>query len=323
MEMTYLLSIIIPAYNAGRTIAKTLESISDFLTSEVQLILVDDGSTDETSDVIESFVASHSQIKSIRQEHSGVSIARNTGMTFAKGKYIWFVDADDRIDFKAANDLLGKIEHVDYDFIWFSTAYESLDNRIEEIGAIPSTVKEGINTIRQWRKYYNGAGMLWQYWLKKDIIENKKIRFIKWAKWFEDAHFLLCFAANANTIYIAPSDRLYYYYVTPWSSIRGSLSKDRYTCNVRVYIDLIRKTTNFQESVRSFCNGWAAINIAWCLRYATDDYAKDLYNECKKALVFPLSINQGTIKQKIQIAILNLNFSTYRKFCKFLRILGR
>ena len=65
--MTYLLSIIIPAYNAGRTIAKTLESISDFLTSEVQLILVDDGSTDETSDVIESFVASHSQIKSIRQ----------------------------------------------------------------------------------------------------------------------------------------------------------------------------------------------------------------------------------------------------------------
>ena len=127
----------------------------------------------------------------------------------------------------------------------------------------------------------------------------------------------------ANTIYIAPSDRLYYYYVTPWSSIRGSSSKDRYTCNVRVYIDLIRKTTNFQESVRSFCNGWAAINIAWCLRYATDDYAKDLYNECKKALVFPLSINQGTIKQKIQIAILNLNFSTYRKFCKFLRILGR
>lgn len=320
---TYILSIIIPAHNAGKTLARTLESISSLLSTKVQLILVDDGSTDETSDTIKTFVTQYPKVISIRQNHSGVSVARNTGMKFARGKYIWFIDADDTINSKAANDLLEKVKGRDYDFIWFSTVYKSLDNHTEGIGAIPSSTTEGVYTIRQWRKFYSGAGMLWQYWLKKGIIENEKIRFLEWASWFEDAHFLLHFTAYAKTIYIAPADVLYYYCVTPWSNIRSSFLKDRYTCNVRVYIDLMKRVAGFQKSIKSFCNGWAAINIAWCLRDAADDYVYDLYNECKEAHVFPLSTSQGTIKQKIQIVILNIGFPAYRKFCKLLRALGR
>lgn len=317
------LSIIIPAYNAGKTIARTLESISDLLSPEIEIIVVDDGSTDETSEAIKPFVSRFLQLQSIRQNHSGVSVARNTGISYAQGKYIWFVDADDVVDAKVAKDLLEKIKSADYDFIWFSTVHVFLDNHIEEIGAIPSNVKEGCYTISQWRKFYSGAGMLCQYWLKKNIIKNEKISFVEWAKWFEDAHFLIRFSVSAKMLYIAPLDVIYYYYITPYSAMRGSLLKDRHICNVRLYIDLIKRAMCFQKTVRSFVDGWSAINIAWCLREADNNYARDLYDECKRAGIFPLSINEGTIRQKLQIALLNCDFSLYRKFCKVLRILKR
>ena len=123
------LSIIIPAYNAGKTIARTLESISDLLSPEIEIIVVDDGSTDETSEAIKPFVSRFLQLQSIRQNHSGVSVARNTGISYAQGKYIWFVDADDVVDAKVAKGLLEKIKSADYDFIWFSTVLTEMPKR--------------------------------------------------------------------------------------------------------------------------------------------------------------------------------------------------
>lgn len=91
--MSNLLSIVIPAHNASATIGSCLRSILDCATDGVEIIVVDDGSSDGTKDVCHEFPSSI--VKVYRQDNAGVSVARNVGIDCAAGDYIMFVDADD------------------------------------------------------------------------------------------------------------------------------------------------------------------------------------------------------------------------------------
>jgi glycosyltransferase involved in cell wall biosynthesis len=87
-----LVSVIIPAYNAAKTIEKTLQSVMDQDYPSLEIIVIDDGSTDNTKDVVKNFSA---KINYIYQINSGVSAARNNGYKHAKGDFIQYLDADD------------------------------------------------------------------------------------------------------------------------------------------------------------------------------------------------------------------------------------
>ena len=87
-----LVSVIIPAYNAAKTIAKTLQSVFDQDYASIEIIVVNDGSTDDTEQVLSQYF---DKIKYIHQANAGVSVARNTGYSAAKGEYIQYLDADD------------------------------------------------------------------------------------------------------------------------------------------------------------------------------------------------------------------------------------
>ena len=110
-----LVSIVIPAYNAEKYLEETVESALASSYSPVEIIIVNDGSTDNTQQVIDRIITDHPQIKTIRQENQGVSVARNTGISSAIGKYILPLDADDLIasDYiEKAVDILNKDERV-------------------------------------------------------------------------------------------------------------------------------------------------------------------------------------------------------------------
>ena len=91
--MEHLISIIIPNYNGSRTIGKCLESIFAFNDDNWEVIVVDDGSTDDTEDLIVSFQSD--KIRYVSQVHNGVSSARNTGIGIARGEWLAFLDSDD------------------------------------------------------------------------------------------------------------------------------------------------------------------------------------------------------------------------------------
>jgi glycosyltransferase involved in cell wall biosynthesis len=92
-----LLSIIIPAYNSERFIANILSMLVSQGLADCEVIVVNDGSTDRTELICHSFVAKHESIKLVTIENSGVSVARNTGLQQAAGKYIYFLDSDDTL----------------------------------------------------------------------------------------------------------------------------------------------------------------------------------------------------------------------------------
>ena len=89
------MSVVIPAFNAGRTIGETLQSVIDQTHGDLEILVVDDGSTDQTGEIATSFAARDQRIRLIRQENGGVASARNSGIAASSGAFIAPLDADD------------------------------------------------------------------------------------------------------------------------------------------------------------------------------------------------------------------------------------
>ena len=91
-------SVIIPSYNAAEYIAQTLESVLAQTLSDIEVIVVDDGSTDSTRDVVAEFACKDSRVTLVEQANQFAGVARNNGMAKARGTYLYFLDADDYIE---------------------------------------------------------------------------------------------------------------------------------------------------------------------------------------------------------------------------------
>ncbi len=131
--MGSFVSIIIPAYNAGRFIAETMDSVINQTYKDWELIIINDGSTDNTLNIIEAYSKKEARISFVTKNNSGVSDTRNKGIDKAKGEFIAFLDAD---DVWLPENLQKKIEylkkHPDVDFVFSNMlqADKNLQNQI-------------------------------------------------------------------------------------------------------------------------------------------------------------------------------------------------
>ena len=109
-----MISIIVPIYNAAEYLEQCLRSLVQQTESDLQIILVDDGSTDNSMAIAEAFAKQDERIVVVQQPHAGQSAARNNGLKHAMGEYIAFVDADDSLEPDWCKKHLQAIEGVDY-----------------------------------------------------------------------------------------------------------------------------------------------------------------------------------------------------------------
>ena len=120
-----LLSVIIPVYNAAPYLAECLESILAQLPSDAEIICVDDGSTDNSAAILESFTCRESRIKILHQENAGQGAARNHGLQQAQGDFIYFADADDALtgNYSFAQ-LISEMTRDNLDVLFFDAAIQ-------------------------------------------------------------------------------------------------------------------------------------------------------------------------------------------------------
>ncbi len=119
-KQSYTVSVVIPAYNAEKYIGRAIDSVLAQTRQPDEIIVVDDGSTDNTADVIKSY---GSRVHSIHQENGGASVARNTGIEAAKSEWIAFLDADDEwLPEKLAEQI--ELHRNNSDLVWSATNYE-------------------------------------------------------------------------------------------------------------------------------------------------------------------------------------------------------
>ena len=120
-----MISIIVPIYNAEEYLQACIESLIRQTEKELQLILVNDGSTDESLAIAQAYAKQDARIEIYSQPHAGQSAARNNGLKHAKGEYIAFVDADDALEPDWCERHLAAIDGVDYVQSGYKRCYQS------------------------------------------------------------------------------------------------------------------------------------------------------------------------------------------------------
>ena len=110
-----LISVIVPVYNVEKYIKKTLESLLNQTYENIEIVLVDDGSTDSSSQICDEYAKKDNRIKVIHKENGGLSSARNKGIEIASGDYVFYLDSDDTIDEKCLEILEEALERTESD----------------------------------------------------------------------------------------------------------------------------------------------------------------------------------------------------------------
>ena len=174
------ISVIVPVYNVENYIEKCLKSLVNQTMHDIEIIIVNDGSKDNSKNIVKSFEEKYPEkIVYLEKENGGLSDARNYAMPYAKGEYIAFLDSDDYVE----NDMYEKMyeiaqkensDLVECDFYW------EYPNKIkEDIGQIYYGKKEMLEKVRV---------VAWNKLIKRDILEKTKIQFPKGYR-YEDVEF--------------------------------------------------------------------------------------------------------------------------------------
>ncbi len=220
-----ILSLIVPVYNAEAALRRCVDSILGQELGELELILVDDGSTDGSPEICDTYAKKDPRVRIIHKENSGVSDSRNLGLSEARGKYIQFVDSDDWISNDASYELVMAAEEHDCDMV-ISDFYRVVGKRIQQKGSID---EGGVFSREQYASYMmeNPAdfyyGVLWNKLYRRDIIEEHQLRMQKDVSWCEDFMFNLEYLLHVKTVF-AVQKPLYYYVKTKGSLVSQSMS---------------------------------------------------------------------------------------------------
>lgn len=122
-------TVVIPVYNVEKYLSKCLDSVEQQTLKEIEVVCIDDGSPDNSINILRDYANRYSNIKIIRQENGGLSAARNTGIKYASGDYIHFLDSDDTIKQNAYEELYSRAAKDDLDILFFDAEpiYETTD----------------------------------------------------------------------------------------------------------------------------------------------------------------------------------------------------
>ena len=220
-----LVSIIVPVYNAARTLSACVKSICDQVYRNIEVILVNDGSRDDSLAICRALASMDDRIRIIDKPNSGVSSSRNAGIESARGKYLQFVDSDDLLDKNATQLLCEQALLTDSDLV-ISEFYRMVGKHISVSTNMVEYDPNGIVIMNQ--KEFAGHlmenpmnfyyGVMWNKLYRRDIIMEHGIRCSEELKWCEDFMFNLEYYGHMERI-VALSVPLYYYV-----NRRGSLA---------------------------------------------------------------------------------------------------
>lgn len=219
---TPLISVIIPAYNCENTINNCINSILSQLTDGIQIIVIDDGSTDKTYELTKKKAIENQELELVRQTNKGPSAARNKGIELAKGKYLCFVDSDDIILPNMFNTLV---------------RYQKEDNADLVISGIRKVIKQkkknmAINLNVESKKIYFSKEDIRKHLIemmqmginspvgrlyKTDVIKENNIYFYEDLDMAEDLHFNLNYIEKIDRVLFIPD--IFYQYNTYYSNL--------------------------------------------------------------------------------------------------------
>lgn len=300
--MNTLFSIILPVYNVEQYLPRCLDSIVKQNYNNLEIIIVNDGSTDTSGHICDQYALKDNRIQVMHQQNAGVSAARNAGLDLASGDYVSFVDPDDWIEADMYQNIESHLSQGDIDILRFN-AYR----KGEILNPLPF---QGKYSGKQYQNevvlpfigasHYGAMfilGVLWLHVYKRDIIQKHHIRFNTDLRRCEDRLFTVTALLHANNIFFA-SDIPYHYEVYN-DSLSNKYDPDRWE-QEQIYLDCLKKEYTMHKPLDFVQEANRRIQYEYLLR-ATTSINNEFFSENQIGFVKRYFKTKKILKDQLQI----------------------
>lgn len=308
------ISVIVPVYKVEPYIHKCVDSILGQTFSDIQVILVDDGSPDTCGDICEEYAKKDERVQVVHKENGGLSDARNAGIPFAKGEYVIFLDSDDYVEKDMLEYLYTNIKKARADMATCGI-YEVYKDRIEAQEEEEDFVCSGEEAFRCILRGHTIRGEIWNKLILKSCMED--LRFPK-GRLYEDIYYTVDLMQRVKTVAVGTKPK--YYYLHREDSITGRAYRpqlfdiiDGYTKNYRV----VKKAFPALEKEAQCLWIWSRFIVLDKMLMEDDFRTLEGYKELKRFIrrhLFVILRNPYfQKKRKIAAFVLFLNVRLYRR----------
>ncbi len=288
-----MISIIIPIYNVEQYLSKCLESVINQTYKNIEIILINDGSTDNSGRICDEYSKKDKRIKVLHKKNGGVSSARNEGLKIANGKYIGFVDPDDYISSNMFEILINNMEkyNVDLSIINYDSFQEYSNKKQFKNTNIPNKkILNKKDLFNYLMGYYNSfGGYTWNKLYKMEIIKTAKLNF--------DEKITICEDVLFNTQYI--------------NNIKNGIFE-----NIMLYHYLIRNNgacnSRYNSEYLSVLESYEKINNIYDKNNLLNHSQLHL-NNLDASINIKLKMINSKIKDKVILRKINNNINHYIK----------
>lgn len=306
------ISIIVPVFNLENYIENCIKSLIAQTYNNIEIILINDGSTDNSAKILDKYSRLDKRIKLIHKNNEGVSKARNTGLNESNGKYITFVDGDDTVDenyveflYRSLIDnnadisICGHRDLKNENIIFETKDYIKLSNNIEALKMLFET------------NYFSTT--IWAKMYKRELFNEN--RFDETVAVAEDLDLLYRIFEKANVIYINTKERHYNTLIRS-----GSASRKGYNQNWKKAVEVAEKIVNntkdkFPDIKFYAIKRYIRINFA-CIKMILSDGNKEYYKEIKtftKNIKKYVAENEYKLNKKEKFILICANNKLLRK----------
>lgn len=249
-----LVSIVVPVYNAERFLARCVGSLLEQSHRELEIILVDDGSTDAGGRMCAALAASDSRIRALRQDNAGPSAARNRGLEAATGKYLMFVDADDFADPEMVAAMIAAVESTgsglavctyvshlfDGDRQLASSSFRLDEQRltVDEFLSLGTLMIEDPASVRA-RAHV--AGNIWGKLYATEVVKRDALRFDPALTRYEDIQFNFSYMSRIEKIVVLNRDLYHYCVFTDHASLSDRMTRKTFAMAAASYEAIRRR----------------------------------------------------------------------------------
>ncbi|MBI6027020.1 glycosyltransferase [Clostridium perfringens] len=284
-----LISIVVPIYNSEKYLKKCIDSILQQSYTNIEVILINDGSTDNSGKICDKYAKEDIRVKVIHKKNEGVSIARNIGIDLATGKYIGFVDSDDWIDLDMFDVLYKNIilTKSDFSICNYYKEYENSNSNFQDVKDYNSKLEQ-FSAVQLLDKLLDDnriKGYLWNKLFDLNIIRDNNIYFEKDVYFCEDLLFCVKYSFQCKNICF--DERKYYHYLLNETSITKKYYSDKKLSSLLAIenIIILLKNLNRRDISNKYKTFFLNMNIS-LLMYGIyeDSLSEDIYIMLKKNL---------------------------------------
>lgn len=312
--MQELISVIIPVYNVEKYLKECLDSITDQTYKNIEIVIIDDGSKDNSGIICDEYARRDNRIKIIHKENEGVSIARNIGIGCARGKYITFIDSDDFVENNYIEMLYKHCKESNADLSICGVIDVREGNKIRESKKVNKIIdgKEALKELLD-EKYF--SCVIWAKMFKTNIIKNYE--FNPETKIAEDLEMLYKLLPTLDRVVIDTKNKLYFFRERENSAI-----SDTFNINHLTEIDISNNivnyvSKNFPEIEKYAIKRYIRVNMSYILKLLKQDEIDDVILNSLRANIIKYK-KEAYYRFSIKRKILLFNIIHNLKLLKYL-----